>query len=104
MLLFGVIVAGTIAATQLQVQAAARDGARAGSLSPGGGCPVSLSRLDAVDGTGSATVGAVTCTNLMVCPGSASSVSLVATRTISIPVVGNRQVTIDSAAKYECQS
>ena len=102
LLMFGVVVAGTVAAAQLQVQAAARDGARAGSLSSGGGCGVSLNRLDAADGTGSPSVGQVTCTNLAVCPGTTSSVSVVATRTVSIPVLGNRQVTLDSVATYEC--
>jgi hypothetical protein len=104
MLLFGVVVAGTVAATQLQVQAAARDGARAGSLSPGAGCALSLNRLDAADGTGSASVGQVTCTSTSVCPGTSSSVSVVATRTVSIPVFGDRQVTLASVATYDCQT
>lgn len=98
-LLVGVVIAGTAAVGQLKVQAAARDGARAASVDPGVGCTVALDRLI---GT-SSTVGAPSCTATAVCPGTDSTISVTATRTVTIPIIGDRTITLNADSTYECQ-
>ena len=96
-LLVGIVVAGTTAVGHLRVQSAARDGARAGSVDPGTGCTLALGRLDAM-------VGATSCTTIATCPGTNSTISVTATQTVTIPLIGDRTVNLDATATFECQS
>lgn len=98
-LLVGVVIAGTAAIGHLKVQSAARDGARAGSVDPGAGCTVALNRLV---GT-SATVGDAACSAVAVCPGTNSTIAVTATRIVTIPLVGDKTITLDAESTFECQ-
>ena len=102
-LLFGVITAGTAAVGQLQLHVAARDGARIGSVQSGAGCATALNNLNATDGTGGATIGSVNCANTAICPGATSEINLTATRSVTIPVIGQRTITLNADATFECQ-
>lgn len=98
-LLVGVVIAGTAAVGQLKIQSAARDGARAGSVEAGAGCTVALDRLVGA----SATVGTPSCSTTAVCPGTDSTIALSATRTVSIPLIGDRTITLSADSTFECQ-
>ncbi|MEY2974481.1 MAG: hypothetical protein RIR49_901 [Actinomycetota bacterium] len=97
------VVAGTAAVGQLRLDAAARDGARAGAVVPGGGCTNALTRLGVTVGDGGPTLGTVTCTAPSVCPGNVSTVSLGATRTVTMPLVGERNIDLSADATFDCQ-
>jgi Flp pilus assembly pilin Flp len=86
-LLFAVITAGTTAAGQLSLQAAARDGARAEAVVPNSGCTTAINRL----GDSSAVVGDVVCSTALSCP-----------RVVSIPLLGDRTIALSASASYEC--
>jgi len=99
MLLFVAITAGTIAVGQLSVNSAARDGARAGAVSPNGACELALSRLDgAAD-----TAGTASCSALSACPGTESVIRIDAQRLVSLPFLGEHTVDLSSTARYRCE-
>ena len=100
MLLFAVITAGTAAAGQLGLQAAARDGARSESVEPTSGCTTAIDQLAG----STATVGDITCSTTMACPGERNQIDISAQRLISIPILGNRTVALSASASYECLS
>ena len=97
-LLFAVITAGTAAAGQLSLQAAARDGARSESVVPNSGCTTVIDRL----GDTSAVVGDIVCTTAMSCPGERNNIEISANRIVSIPILGNRTIALSASASYEC--
>lgn len=97
-LLFAVITAGTAAAGQLSLQAAARDGARSESVVPNSGCTTVIDRL----GDTSAVVGDIVCTTAMSCPGERNNIEISANRIVSIPILGNRTIALTASASYEC--
>lgn len=97
------VVAGTAAVGQLRLDAAARDGARAGAVVPGDGCTSALTRLGTTDGDAGPTLGTVTCAAPTICPGAVSTVSLGATRTVTIPLVGERTIELSADATFDCQ-
>jgi Flp pilus assembly protein TadG len=96
MLLFGVVVSGLVYFDHLQLQSAARDGARAGSLVASSACPTALGRLTKVQD------GATTCKADLTCPGTDSSVTLQLARKVSIPLLGDRTVGLSASARYTC--
>ena len=106
-LLIGVImlavVAGTAAIGQLRLEAAARDAARAGSVVTGAECATALDSLGAVGSDAGPTLGSVTCTPISSCPGVDSSVTLTATRNVTIPLVGVRTIDLSADARFDCQ-
>ncbi len=97
-LLFAVITAGTAAAGQLSLQAAARDGARAEAVVPNSGCTTAINRL----GDSSAVVGDVVCSTAMSCPGERNNIEISANRVVSIPLLGDRTIALSASASYEC--
>ncbi len=97
------VVAGTAAVGQLQLEAAARDAARAGSVVTGAECSTALNSLGAVGGDAGPTLGSVTCTPVSVCPGTDSRVTLTATRNVTIPLVGERSIDLRADARFDCQ-
>lgn len=97
-LLFAVITAGTAAAGQLSLQAAARDGARAEAVMPNSGCSTAIDRL----ADSSAVVGDISCNTAVSCPGDRNNIEISANRTVSIPLLGDRIVTLSASASYEC--
>ena len=97
-LLFGVIVTGLVFIGRMQVQAAAREGARAGAMVVGGGCTAARSQLSNFSSS------SITCTEVRDCAVSGSRVDLHVVETVSIPLLGNRDVSLDSSSVYACQS
>ncbi|MCB0992846.1 MAG: pilus assembly protein [Acidimicrobiales bacterium] len=96
MLLFGIIQFG-LAYNRLQgVHAAAREGARVGSVSPGNECARAADALDGLSIT-------ATCTVIQACPGDRVIVSVEATSALDIPFVGSRNVTLTGRGEYRCE-
>jgi Flp pilus assembly protein TadG len=102
LLMFIIIVAGLVYFDNMQVQAAARDGARAGASVPGTGCSAALQRLPAN------VRSAVTCTQVPTCsttsnpPITVSTVNLAYNRNVSVPLLGNRTVNLTASSVFEC--
>ena len=95
LMLTGIVLVGLVFLERLEVQSAVRDGARAGAIVSGQGCTTALSRL--LDPS------TATCTEVLVCPtDSLSEVRIVSTRALSIPMLGDRVVTIEAGAVFEC--
>ncbi len=96
--LFAVVVAGLVYVDHLQLQSAARDGARAGSLVSGSACSTALTRVNGLSG------GSTTCQETAACPGPESAVTLQLPRQVSIPLLGDRTVNLSASAVFECLS
>jgi Flp pilus assembly protein TadG len=102
LLMFLVIVAGLVYFDNMRVQAAARDGARAGAAAPGAGCSTALDRLPPAVRT------SVTCTQSPACnatsapPVTTSTVALTYNRQVSVPLLGNRTVNLTASSVFEC--
>lgn len=94
--LFGIVAAGLVYVDHLQLQSAARDGARAGALDPGSACATALGRVADVGG------GATSCEEMSTCPGIDSSVTLQLARQVSIPLLGERTVGLSASAAFSC--
>lgn len=99
MLVFAAITAGTIATAQLDVNSTARDAARAGALDSNAACTLAAARL----ADASSALGATSCTNLATCPGVDSVIRIDATRTVTIPFIGDRTIDLSSTASYRCE-
>ncbi|MCP3936554.1 MAG: pilus assembly protein [Actinomycetia bacterium] len=96
MLLFGIIQFG-LAYNSLQgVHAAAREGARVGSVSPGDECQRAS---DALDGLSISA----TCTVAQSCPGDRAIVIVEANTSLDIPFVGSRNLTLTGRGEYRCE-
>ena len=97
-LLFGIVVTGLVFIGRMQVQAAAREGARSGAMVSGGGCNAARAQLSNFSST------AITCSEVRDCATTGSRVQVHVTETVSIPLLGNRNVSLDSTSVYACQS
>ena len=97
-LLFGIVVTGLVFIGRMQVQAAAREGARAAAMVAGGGCTAARSQLSNFDPS------AITCTEVRDCASTGSRVEVTVIETVSIPLLGARDVSLDSTSVYACQS
>ncbi len=96
-MLTGIVLTGLVFVDQLQVQAAAHDGARAGVVAAGQGCATALERLAGIDAD------TVTCTELGACPADGvSQVRVEMTETITIPLLGDRVAVLDATAAFAC--
>jgi hypothetical protein len=81
---------------QLHLQAAARDGARAGSAAIANACPVATAALS------SNNVGTVTCSTVTTCSSGSVKVSLQAVKPYSVPLLGDRTVTLTATSSFVC--
>lgn len=97
-LLFGIVVTGLVFIGRMQVQAAAREGARAGAMVVGGGCSAARSQLSNFSSS------SITCTEVRECSTTGSRVDVHVVETVSIPLLGNRDVSLDSTSVYACQA
>lgn len=97
-LLFGIVVTGMVFIGRMQVQAASREGARAGAVASGQACDAARAQLSNFASS------SVTCTELRDCATTGSRVQLQVTQTVSIPVLGDRTVSLDSTSVYACQA
>jgi len=95
-LLFGIVVAGTVYVDHLRVQSAAHDGARAGAIAPGQGCSTAVQRVAAIDGA------TVSCSAPASCPGTSSTIDLTVTEVVSIPILGTRTVQLSARSEFRC--
>jgi Flp pilus assembly protein TadG len=95
-LLFTVVLAGSVYLDQLQLQSVARDAARVGSVAPAQACTVALSELS------SNNVGVVNCSVVSDCSSGTMRVALDATQTFSVPLVGDRSVTLRASSSFAC--
>ena len=97
-LLFAMVVAGTVYVDHLRVQSAAHDGARAGAISAGAGCSTAMQGVASISGA------TATCSSPSVCPGTNSSVDLSVTEVVSIPILGSRTVNLSASSVFRCVS
>jgi Flp pilus assembly protein TadG len=95
-LLFTIVLSGSVYLDQLHLQSAAREGARAGSVDSSSACSAALADLSGND------VGTVQCSVLKSCTTGAVQVQLVAHQTVTIPIVGNRSVTLRASSSFTC--
>lgn len=95
-LLFTIVLSGSVYLDQLHLQAAAREGARAGSVDSASACGAALADLSGNN------VGTVQCTVPRLCSSGAVQVQLVAHQTVTIPIVGSRSVTLHASSTFVC--
>ncbi|NBN89437.1 MAG: hypothetical protein EBU67_05755 [Actinobacteria bacterium] len=95
-LLFTIILGGAVYLDQLQLQSAARNAARAGSVTPTGACNAATAELAGNN------VGSVSCELLENCSTGVVRVRLTAQQTVSLPLVGDRNVTLRASSSYAC--
>jgi Flp pilus assembly protein TadG len=95
-LLFTIVLAGGVYFDQLHLQSVARDAARVGSLQPNGACDLARSELS---GNAMGTVG---CSVVSSCSTGVFKVALTATQDLSLPLVGNRAVTLRASSSFVC--
>ena len=97
-MLFGIVVTGLVFIGRMQVQAAAREGARAGAVASGQGCSSARTQLS------NFSASSVSCTETRECLTSGITVSVHVTQTVSVPLLGTRSISLDSKSVYACQS
>lgn len=97
-MLFGIVVTGLVFIGRMQVQSAAREGARAGAVASGEGCSSARSQLS------NYSASSISCTETRDCLTTGSKVTVHVTQTVSVPVLGNRTVHLDSTSVFACQS
>ncbi len=97
-MLFGIVVTGLVFIGRMQVQAAAREGARAGAVASGQGCSSARTQLS------NFSASSISCTETRDCLTTGSTVNVHVTQTVSIPLLGNRTVALDSTSVFACQS
>jgi Flp pilus assembly protein TadG len=97
-LLFTIVLGGSIYLDQLHLQSAARDGARIGSVAPSSACAAATSSLAGND------VGGVSCDVVQNCSGGTSQVRLTANQTVSLPIVGVRHVILRASSSFACKA
>lgn len=95
-LLFTIILGGGVYLDQLNLQSAARNGARVGSVTPTSACSAATADLVGND------VGSVTCEVLDNCTTGVMRLRLTANQTVPLPIVGDRNVTLRASSSYAC--
>ena len=95
-LLFTIILGGGVYLDQLNLQSAARNGARVGSVTPTSACVAATTDLAGND------VGTVSCEVLDNCTAGKMRLRLTAQQTVPLPIVGDRSVTLRATSSYAC--
>lgn len=95
-LLFTIILGGSVWLDQMHLQSAARNAARAGAVAPASACDAATTELSDDD------VGAVTCTLINDCTSGSARIQLTAQQTIDLPLVGERNVTLNASSSFVC--
>lgn len=95
-LLFTIILGGSVWLDQMHLQSAARNAARVGAVAPADACGVATAELSDND------VGAVTCTLTNNCNSGSARIHLTAQQTIELPLVGERNVTLNASSSFVC--
>lgn len=95
-LVFTVFTAMSVYLDQIHLEAAARNGARVGSVGVKDACSAVQTELKAEN------AGTVTCTVVKNCTTGTVQVDLTSRRNVSIPLVGNRTVSLRASSSYSC--
>jgi Flp pilus assembly protein TadG len=95
-LLFVIVNGGLVFLDQLHLQSAARDGARIASVDPAQACSAALAELSGND------VGTTSCELVQDCSQGTAQVRISAVQSISIPVIGDRTVSLDASSTFVC--
>jgi uncharacterized membrane protein len=95
-LLFIMVTLASIFFDQQHVQSAARDAARAGSVTISDACTVAEDALSNND------IGTLTCLVIEDCSSGSVKMSLSASRSYSIPLLGDRNVTLSATSSFVC--
>ena len=96
LLFFAMITLASLHFDQLRLQSAARDAARAGSVSPADACSTAETVLGGND------VGTLTCAIVETCTTGALRVHLVARQSLEIPFIGSRELALDASSSFVC--
>jgi hypothetical protein len=95
-LLFTIILGGGVYLDQLNLQSAARNGARVGSVTPTSACVAATTDLASND------VGTVSCEVLDNCATGTMRLRLTAQQIVPLPIIGDRSVTPRATSSYAC--
>ena len=97
-LIFTVVLGGSVYLDQLHLQSVVRNAARAGSVDSTKACSIALSELASND------VGAVQCNVLQSCSQSTgvAQIQLTSVQTVSVPLVGDKVVTLHASSSFIC--
>jgi uncharacterized membrane protein len=97
-LIFTVVLGGSVYLDQLHLQSVARDAARAGSVDSTKACALALSELASND------VGTVQCNVVKSCSLSTgvAEIQLTSVQTVSVPLVGDKVVTLHASSSFIC--
>ena len=95
-ILFVIVIGGGVYLDQLNLQSAARNAARVGSVEPSAACSTAEAELAAN------TVGDLTCSVERTCGSGAFRVRLTARRDVEVPLVGPRSVVLVASSTYVC--
>jgi Flp pilus assembly protein TadG len=91
-----VVVAGSVYVDQQHLQSVARDAARAASVDPSSACDVAAVNLATND------VGTHSCVLVDDCSDGTSSVRITADQDFSLPIIGQRTVTLSATSTFAC--
>jgi Flp pilus assembly protein TadG len=97
--LFTIVAAGSMYFDQLHLQQVARDAARVAAIEPTAACATATGEL-----TGN-TLGTVTCNLVRTCgtnPTDTTQVRLQSVQTLSLPLIGDRTVTLTASSTFIC--
>ena len=97
-LIFTVVLGGSVYLDQLHLQSVARNAARAGSVDAAKACSIALTELASND------VGTVQCNVLKSCTQSTgvAQIQLTSVQTVSVPLVGDKVVTLHASSSFIC--
>ena len=97
-LIFTVVLGGSVYLDQLHLQSVARNAARAGSVDATKACSIALTELASND------VGTVQCSVLKSCTQSTgvAQIQLTSVQTVSVPLVGDKVVTLHASSSFIC--
>ena len=95
-MLFTIVLGGSVYVDQLQLQSVARDAARTAAVDSTRACAVATQELAGNN------VGAVQCTVQQSCSTGVAKVKLVAVQQMSMPLVGSKTVTLTATSSFVC--
>ena len=97
-LIFTVVLGGSVYLDQLHLQSVVRDAARAGSVDTTKACSIAIAELAPND------VGTVQCNVLKSCSLSTgvAQIQLTSVQSVFIPLVGNKVVTLHASSSFIC--
>jgi Flp pilus assembly protein TadG len=95
-MVFTIVFAGSVYLDRMHLQSAARDASRIASINSASACSTALAQLS------TQSVGTVTCSVASTCTSGSARVELRAVQIKSIPLVGNRTITLDASSSFAC--